>query len=76
MATTAQGFIAAAAPTRTVRVSNTTLFHLAAKFFGNPMNWVDIAEANGLIDPWIFAETAITIPNIVPTTAPDGILGQ
>lgn len=76
MATTAQGFIAAAAPTRIARVSNTTCFHLAAKYFGNPLYWTDIAEANGLIDPWIFAETAITIPNLVPTTAPDGILGQ
>lgn len=76
MATISQGFIAAAAPTRTARVSNTTLFHLAAKFFGNPLYWSDIAEANGLIDPWIYAEIAITIPNIVPTTTPDGILGQ
>jgi hypothetical protein len=78
MATTTQpqGFIAAAAPTRMVQVSNTTLFHLAAKFFGNALLWPFIAEANGLIDPWIFAQTTIIIPNQVPTSTPTGILGD
>ena len=73
--TAPQGFIAAAAPTRVVQVSNTTLFHLAAKFFGNALLWTAIAEANGLIDPWIFAQTSIIIPNQVPTSTPTGILG-
>jgi hypothetical protein len=78
MATTPQvqqGFIAAAAPTRMVQVSNTTYFHLAAKFFGNALFWTDIAAANGAIDPWIFGQASITIPNQVSTSAPDGILG-
>jgi len=76
MATTAQGFIAAAAPTKIDRVSNTTLFHLAAKHFGNALLWTAIAEANDLIDPWIFGQAAIIIPNVVPTATPTGILGQ
>ena len=74
MATAPQGFIAAAAPTKIARVSNTTLFHLAAKYFGNPLYWTNIAAANGLTDPWVGQATAITIPNIVPAAAPDGIL--
>ena len=76
MATTAQGFIAAAAPTKIARVSNTTLYHLAARYFGNALYWTEIAKANGLIDPWIYGQTTIIIPNTVPTPAPDGILGD
>ena len=73
MATAPQGFVAAAAPTKTARVSNTTLFHIAAQYFGNPLYWVNIAEANGLADPWVTQATTITIPNMVPSAAPDGI---
>lgn len=76
MATSAQGFIAAAAPTKIARVSNTTLYYLAAKYFGNALYWTDIADANGLIDPWVFGQTTLIIPNVVPTSTPDGILGE
>jgi hypothetical protein len=76
MATSPQGFIAAAAPTRTVRVSYTTLFEVAMRHFGDALRWVEIAEANGLTDPWIGAQTTLTIPNVVPSTTPTGILGQ
>jgi nucleoid-associated protein YgaU len=75
MATSAQGFVAAAAPTKIERVSNTTLYHLAAKHFGNALLWTAIAEANDMIDPWIWYQTDIIIPNVVPTSTPDGILG-
>ena len=73
MATAPQGFVAAAAPTKTARVSNTTYFHLAAQYFGNALYWVQIAEANGAVDPWITQSATIIIPNMVPAAAPDGI---
>ena len=75
MATAPQGFLAAAAPTRTVRVAFTTLFDVAMRQFGDALHWVEIAEANGLTDPWIGAQTTLTIPNVVPTATPTGILG-
>ncbi len=75
MATAPQGFLAAAAPTRTVRVSFTTLFEVAMRQFGDALRWVEIAEANGLSDPWIGGQTTLTIPNVVPVITPTGILG-
>lgn len=75
MATSPQPFIAAAPPARIVRVSNTTLFHLAAAYLGNALLWPFIAKANGIDDPWLTAETAITIPNVVSTVAPTGLRG-
>ena len=75
MATAPQGFLAAAAPTRTVRVSFTTLFDVAMRQFGDALRWVEIAEANGLSDPWVRDQTTLIIPNTVPAATPTGILG-
>lgn len=70
------GYIAAAVPARLVRVSNTTLFHLAQQYFGNAMFWPAIAQLNGMTDPWISGLTEIKIPPAIDTTVtPTGILG-
>lgn len=75
MAAIAQGFVAAAAPTQIARVTQTTLYHLAAKYYGNALYWNQIAVANGMIDPYIFGSAEIIIPKLVRTASPDGILG-
>lgn len=75
MPTSPQPFIAAAPPAKIVYVSNTTLFHLAAKYLGDALLWTFIARANGMSDPWITPNTAITIPNVVSTATPTGLLG-
>ncbi len=74
--TAPQGFLAAAAPTRTVRVAFTTLFDVAMRYFGNALHWVEIADANGLADPWIGAQTTLILPNVIPSGTPTGILGE
>jgi len=38
---------------QTITVSNTNLFQLAAKYYGDPLQWVTIANANGLSDPYV-----------------------
>lgn len=74
MATAPQPFLASAPATRIARVSNTTLFHLAARFYGNALYWTVIAEANSLIDPWVFGQANILIPDFSPPAgAPSGI---
>lgn len=70
------GYIAAAVPAQIVRVSNTTLFHLAQQYLGDAMRWPVIAQLNGMTDPWITALTEIKIPpSVDQTTTPTGILG-
>jgi hypothetical protein len=69
-------YIAATIPAKTLRVSGTTLFRIAMEQFGDPLQWVPIAELNDLIDPWIFGQADIEIPPVLPTCMPTGILGQ
>lgn len=38
---------------QTITVTNTSLFQLAAKYYGDANQWVTIAEANGLTDPYV-----------------------
>lgn len=72
----ANSYMAGAVPARLVRVSNTTLFQLAADYLGDPMLWTRIAKLNGLTDPWIGEMREITIPTALPSkTPPSGILG-
>jgi hypothetical protein len=74
MATTTVGYIAATIPAKTVRVSNTTLFEIAMEQFGDPLQWVAIADLNNLTDPWIVGMQEILIPPVIPSGAQTGIL--
>lgn len=47
---------------QTVNVSKTTLFALAAQYYGDATQWGVIANANGLIDPMITQPTTLFIP--------------
>ena len=69
------GYIAATVPATTLRVSQTTLFHVAALVTGDPLQWVTLAEINGTIDPWVTPVTELLIPPVFPTGVQDGILG-
>jgi len=71
----ATGFIASTIPAKVVRVSGTTLYHLAMLQTGDPLQWVAIAELNGLTDPWILGQQTILIPPVLPSGAQTGILG-
>jgi hypothetical protein len=73
--TTIVGYIAATVPAKVDRVSNTTLFHLAVREDGDPLQWVAIADLNGLTDPWVNGQADILIPPVFPTGAQTGILG-
>jgi len=69
------GYIGATIPAATFRASNTTLFHVAMLETGDPLQWVALAELNGLIDPWIMGQANILIPPVLPTGVQTGILG-
>jgi hypothetical protein len=69
------GFIAQTIPAQTVYASGTTLFHIAAQQTGDALQWVAIAELNGLTDPWINALEAVLIPPVFPTGTQSGIRG-
>lgn len=71
----AVGYIAATIPAKTVRVSGTTLFHVAMMQTGDPLQWVAIAELNGITDPWIVGQEEILIPPVLPSGTQTGILG-
>lgn len=55
-------FVGQTFPAKVVRVSGTTLFHVAARELGDATQWNRIARLNGLTDPWITAETELKIP--------------
>jgi hypothetical protein len=67
-------YIAATVPAAIARVSNTTLFHLAAFNFGDALWWTDIAALNDLVDPWVMGQAEIEIPPVPPSGTPTGIL--
>jgi hypothetical protein len=69
------GFIGATIPAKVLRVSGTTLFHVAMMQTGDPLQWVAIAELNGLTDPWITGQQTILIPPVLPSGPQTGILG-
>jgi hypothetical protein len=71
------GYIGATIPANIVRVSGTTLFHIAMlnSPTNDPLQWVAIAELNGLINPWVDAQANILIPPVFPPEPQDGILG-
>jgi hypothetical protein len=47
---------------KTIIVSNTNLFKIAAQEMGDAMQWVAIARYNNIRDPMITALTQLTIP--------------
>lgn len=70
-------YIASTIPAQTVRVSGTTLFHIAALYLGDALRWVELAEINNLPnnDPWIYGIQEILLPPVLSTAPLDGILG-
>ena len=73
--TTTVGYIAATVPAKIVRASGTTLFNIAMRETGDPLQWVAIAQLNSLVDPWITAMEEILIPPVLPSGPQTGILG-
>lgn len=61
-----------------INVSNVSLYFLAAKYYGDPMEWTVIAAANGLKDPMVIAPTGQSIQLTIPASAVStgGILSQ
>ena len=69
------GFIGATIPAKVIRVSDINLFQIAMMQTGDPLQWVAIAELNGLTDPWIVGQQTLLIPPVLPSGAQTGILG-
>jgi hypothetical protein len=69
------GYIGATIPAKVIRVSNVTLYQVAMMQTGDPLQWVAIAELNGLTDPWIVGQQTLLIPPVLPSGAQTGILG-
>lgn len=69
------GYIAATIPAKAVQASNVTLFEIAMRETGDPLQWVAIARLNGLTDPWITGLQTILIPPVLPNGTQTGILG-
>jgi len=55
--------------------ADVSLFHLAARFYGDASQWLTIARANNLSDPFITGIVTLTIPD-ADTTASGGVPAQ
>jgi nucleoid-associated protein YgaU len=76
MATTPQPFLATAPATRIIRVTSTNLFAIAARVYGDGRLWTAIAQANGLIDPWVKGTVSLVVPPAPKGVGvPSGVLG-
>lgn len=69
------GYIASTVPAEIVRSYVGDLFHLAMIKAGDPLQWVAIAELNGLTSPWVDTPQDILIPPVFPNEPVSGILG-
>lgn len=69
------GYIASTVPAKVDHVSGTTLFHVAMLEEGDALQWVAIAQLNGITDPWIDGQADIKIPPVFPGEPQTGILG-
>lgn len=67
------GYIGATIPAKTIHASDTTLFRVAMVETGNPLQFVAIAELNGIVDPWVISPQDILIPPIFPTGVQTGL---
>jgi hypothetical protein len=61
------GFIASTIPAKIVRASGTTLFHIAMRETGDPLQWVALAELNGLTHDPGRATRTLVFPQAHPT---------
>ena len=48
---------------RTLSVSGTTLFHIAAAELGSALQWITVARMNQISDPMITSLTTLKIPS-------------
>ena len=55
-----------------ITVIGSNLFEIAAARLGSPLQWVNIARANQLVDPMLSGQSQILIP-LYSTTCSDGI---
>lgn len=60
--------------TRTVTVSSTNLFQVAADELGDALQWTRIARMNGLTDPFIVGIVELKLPTVDPSLDADGVL--
>jgi len=51
---------------KTITVVDGNLFHIAALELGDAMQWINIARANGMTDPFINHLSQIIIPSSLP----------
>ncbi len=51
---------------KTLSVISGDLFHIAFTQYGDPTQWIIIAQANGISDPFILTPTTLTIPPAPP----------
>ncbi len=58
-----------------IRVSDTTLFHVAAQELGDATQWNRIAALNGLNDPMIYGVVELLLPPY-DASANGGLPGQ
>lgn len=59
----------------TIRVADTTLFHVAAKELGDATQWNRIAALNGLSDPMLRGVVELLLPPY-DASATGGLQGQ
>jgi hypothetical protein len=60
---------------RTITVVGSNLFHVAAEQLGDPLQWANLAQENGLADPFLEGTVVLRIPAKDPAFA-DGIGAQ
>jgi hypothetical protein len=68
-------YIAATIPAKSIYVSGTTLFHIAEDQLGDAMRWVELADMNDMVDPWIWGIRQILLPPVLSQRPLTGILG-
>lgn len=56
-------------PQSIIAAGGQNLFALAAQYLSDATQWIRIAQVNGLSDPFIAAQTTLTIPDPDPTQA-------
>ena len=57
---------------RSVTVVSSNLFQVAADQLGDPLQWVNVAQENGLTDPFLNGTVVLRIPAADPAFA-DGV---